>query len=256
MRPTSQYVNPDPGDPAILGAIFAVVASRAAVPADKRIVWAGNSYSLNKPAAPTELPFVSSGIRCDYGVAVKILDGYLVRGDVLLELGSQNATVNAYASANPLIPPTGTFIWGYYQRVGTDDSWRGIGEAPAGPKFDTGLPIVLLPGERKIIHTFEANRFDELVIHMANPSPVSADIVPVILSFADAGQVDLPHTASLFLNAQAFTGSPNSLRDPETMYGFTGVFGGNPQLRYLMATNEPTLYAAGNAYIHGRYNRH
>ena len=256
MRPTSHYTNPDPMDPTVMGASFAVAAYRASAPADKRLVWAGNSYSLNQPAAPTMLPFVSPGIRCDYGVGVKVLDGYLVRGDVLLELAIQNATLNAYTSADPLVQPTGTFIWGYYQRVGTDDSWRTIGEPPVGPKFDTGLPIILLPGERKIIHTFEANRFDELAIQMVNPNPLSTAVGAVLLSFADASQVNLPHTTSLFLNAQAVTGSPNSLRDPEMVYGFTGVFGGNPQLRYLMAENEATIYAVQNAYIHGRFNRH
>jgi hypothetical protein len=199
---------------------------------------------------------VSGGIKSDYGVPIKILDGYLVRGDMLLEMAIGNATVNGYNSADPVVRAAGSFIWGYYQRVGVDDSWRFIGEPAAGPKFDTGLPISLAEGERKIIHTFETNRFDELALQVINPAPdLPATDSALLLSFADANQVDIAHTSALYLNAMDILGGPNNLRDPQSVYGFTGVFGGNTQLKYLMAEN-PGGYAGIPLFIHGRFNRH
>jgi hypothetical protein len=194
---------------------------------------------------------LTDGAKSDYGIPVKILDGYLVRGDVALELVIAGATVNAYASADPAVRAAGTFVWGYYQRVGTDDAWRFIGEPPAGPKFDTGLPIRLLKDERKIIHTFEYNRFDELFIQMvtANLDPATG---PFVLSLADANEVDLPHSTLLFQNSEGVLGAPNGLRDPVTGYNFHGVFGGNAKLKYLMAMSAQ----AGAAHVHGRFNRH
>jgi hypothetical protein len=200
---------------------------------------------------------VSGGIKSDFGIPIKILDGYLVRGDMLLEMGVGNATVNGYASADLAIQAAGTFIWGYYQRVGTDDSWRFIGEPAAGPKFDTGLPIIISAGQRKIVHTFETNRFDELALQVINPAPyLPPTDSALFLSFADANQVDIPHTSAIYLNAMDILGGPNNLRDPQSVYGFTGVFGGNAQLKYLMIQNLVGYGPGAPLFIHGRFNRH
>ena len=265
MRPTSNYVNPPPppdDPPAPFGAAFYMVtAARGSAPSDRRPVWAGNSYSLNQPAAPTmPVAFVTTGLRSDYGIPVKVLDGYLVRGDVSLEMVIQNAASNAYNNPDPLLQATGTAIWGYYQRVGTDDAWRFIGEPTVGLKFDMGMPIAIAAGERKVIHTFDSSRFDELAIQMVSPLYLDPALQPVegsstILSFADENEVDLPHTTAFYLNVQAITGSPNSLRDPQSVYGLKGVFGGNPKLKYLMAKNV-TIVTPTFSCIHGRFNRH
>jgi hypothetical protein len=188
-------------------------------------------------------------IAAAWGVPVKVLDGYPVRGDVQIELFS-----------GPLVDggedlfgyPKGTKIWGYYQRLGADtEAWNYIGESPVGPLFDTGLPIEFAKGEQKIIHTFDPARSDEIFLGFTSRLDAQAAGSSVFLSFVDANMNEVSQSTIEFLADRRIFGSLNGLRDPQSVYNFHGVFGGNPGVKYLVVTA-----SQADVTVHGRYIRH
>jgi hypothetical protein len=226
---------------------YVLRAYRGSAMADKRLLWRSNAAILSQLVGPASAPVdVPSAV----GVPVKILDGYPVRGDVIVELATTAAAADSFSLGE------GTRIWGYYQRIGMDDNEpvRFIGEPPAGPAYDTGLPLKVSPGELVTLHTFEANRIDEISLQLA----VEDDLInhaAAILSLAGADGVALggnTNTLSILPNTPIL-GAPNSLRDPKSPNGFYGVFGNNPLLKTLRVGN---FDLTRDVFIHGRFTRH
>jgi hypothetical protein len=186
-----------------------------------------------------------------YGVPVKVLDGYPIRGDMFVELTSVCATANGsdkYAASN------GTKVWGFFEKIGgiEEENFRFIGEPPAGPLFDTGMPVALAALETKIVHTFSSDRYDELYLQLASDA-TDAKLNQVSVFMADATGL----TAVSFSNYAAVTaswigGAPNSIRDPKSPYAFYGVFGGNAKAPYLSVASA----ALSSVYVHGKFSRH
>jgi hypothetical protein len=241
-------VSPETG----VALIYSVKAYRGAVPADRRAIWQAVSASLLQPTV--SVTAVGADIESSYGVPVKVLDGYPVRGDVTVELEIQAAD----PSVDHRTEVTGTRIWGYYERIGAEDGsgpWRFIGEPPAGALFDTGLPIQLAQSVPTIIHTFAPDRFDEVDLQVSciSASPTRsasfylADQTEAIIAFGNITMVAV----------EWILGTPNALRDPKSVYNLRGVFGGNSTLKYLMAIASPDgAYAASPVSVHGRFARH
>lgn len=237
---------------------YALKAVRNASPADKRTIWSSAAtflldvvgfFNAGGPTLPQVQNFG--------GVPIKILDGYVVRGDVALQLESR--TDQAHPGTDQFASPDGTKIWGYYQRVGAEnEGYRFIGEPPSGPVFDTGLPIKLAPGETKVLHVFEPDRIDEIYLEVASEFfPGEGDVAnPTTITFSDS-----PNPGGTALSAvnillpKDVRGAPNTIRDPESPYNLYGAWGNNPALKTLQATNTE---AGGGAdvFVHGRFSRH
>jgi hypothetical protein len=193
--------------------------------------------------SPAHVSFAS------YGVPVKVLDGYLVRGDVQIELASGpvvDGGVDLFSY------PKGTKIWGYYQRLGDSiEAWNFIGEPPAGPLFDTGLPLALDKGEQKVVHTFDPARMDEIFLAFTDTLDEHVAGSSVFVSFRNADMSIVSQSAMEILADRRTFGSPNYLRDPKSVYNFYGVFGGSPTVKFLVVNSGRPLVS-----VHGRYIRH
>lgn len=228
------------GDP-----FYNVVAFRSSNPGDLRVPWASSNAILYQITGKSN---AANPIPAFKGVPVKILDGYIVRGDVVLELLVANANADNFAKAS------GTKLWGYYQRISLDDQeWRFIGDPPIGPLFDAGMPTLVGPSSSAIVHKFDPSRTDELYLSIVNSvtpgygGPLSSATVELLdTSGAVLSQLELEQDFNTL-------GAPNYIRDPASAYTLHGVFGNNPNLASLRVTNND---ANVTIFVHGRYARH
>jgi hypothetical protein len=183
----------------------------------------------------TETPFVP-------GLPVKMLDGYVVRGDMTI--------IGAFVTdvANTVN------VFGYYYRVGQGEvvqpARRSIG-VNLSPTFDAGLPIPFLIGEKKVIHKFEKGRIDE--ISLAFQKLISYVGPPTaILRFEDAGGVLIPGTQPITIPVPAV---PDYLRNPVSPYTFYQIpLGGSlaiPTLAQLSVESAVNVF-----FVHGYFTRH
>jgi hypothetical protein len=143
--------------------------------------------------------------------AIKILDGYVVRGNVTLKLTINNTTAEDEYPAGPQ-------IWGYYYRVGRgtvmEPERRFIGQdSPDG--VTEGVPIKIDAGEKEIIHVFENERIDELSLAFTSDYPDGSGNT-ISLAFEDANGVDIipNHRVNIVIPASL----PNSIHDPMNVY--------------------------------------
>lgn len=235
---------------------YALNAVRSASPADKRLIWSSAATFLLdvtgffNSGGPTIVQVENFG-----GVPIKILDGYVVRGDVLLQLESRTPAPGADQFASP----DGTKIWGFYYRLGAEsEGYRFIGEPPAGSLFDTGLPVKIGPGETKVLHAFQPDRIDEIYLEIASLFfPGEGDVAnPTTLTFSDSAAAGGNALSAVnILLPKDVRGAPNTIRDPESPYNIYGAWGNNPTLKTLQATNTEAPGGA-DIFVHGRFARH
>lgn len=213
---------------------YTITASLDSNPTDTRVVWSSKGSNTG------------SGVN---GPPIKILDGYPVRGNVTLVLW-----VDIPIELVPDLYPVGVQIFGYYYRVGQGSQIqperRFIGE-PSPDGLSTGLPLLLGPGERRVIHTFEDNRVDE--ISLAFVQPANDEVAGLVnISFEDENNnLIIPDQEINILNMP----SPNFLRDPQSVYSINQVpFGGGylPNLHQMAITNTRDNQIA---WAHGYFTR-
>lgn len=225
------------------GEAFDVRVIRGSVPADERIAWSSNRDTMNQV---TGLSTGLTNVPSQNGVPVKVLDGYLVRGDVVVKLVTSNAAADHFAAAD------GTKMWGYFQRIGADiENWRHIGDPPVGPLFDTGLPALINAGATVKVHDFEPDRIDEIFLALVDQSG-DANAVSVTIILADSNDDPLAEFAIELSVGWKILGAPNGIRDPASMYDFYGCFGNNEDLASILIKND----GAGSVFVHGRFARH
>jgi len=188
-----------------------------------------------------------------HGKPIKILDGYPVRGNISLYLEIEcNDQGDEY--------PIGAQAYGYAYRVGqgtqTQRERRFIGEPAADNELSFGLPLVVAPGGRRIVHTFEPGRIDEISLAFGFPVPPdsSGDEGFCRLIFEDANNnpVIPAHSVPVWIELQQL----NYFRDPQSVYRiYQAVFTPNtyPNLDHIaiVLDNEP----ARDLYVHGYFNR-
>lgn len=193
------------------------------------------------------------------GAALKILDGYPVRGNVTLKLTV--AQVSAGGGGADLYP-AGAQVWGYYYLRGAgsklEEERRFIG-APSNDSdgLTVGLPVTLSPDEKQVLHTFENNRIDDvsLAFGLVNPAtvvPGSAAYARLFFEDANGNDIIAGHQVNLVV-----TGSVrNDIRDPQSIYNILGIPMGNsptyPNLHQISVQNieipngvAPTMSAHG-----------
>jgi hypothetical protein len=243
---------------------YSVQAFRGSNPSDKRLIWsAADSFLLDvigffNAGAPSiqQVGNFSDALEAPVsGIPTKILDGYVVRGDVTLQLESKAVL----AGTDQFASPDGTKIWGYYYRIGAEnEGYRFIGELPAGPLFDTGLPIKVGPGETKVLHAFQPDRIDEIYLEIAALAFAGEGVdpaLPATLTFSDSAVAGggTALSAMNILLPKTVRGAPNTVRDPESPYNIYGAWGNNPALKTLQITNAD---GATSIFVHGRFARH
>ncbi len=213
---------------------YTVTAYLDSDPATKIIVWSSPQSAI--PTGPN-------------GAPAKILDGYPIRGNVALQL-----TIDIPAEAVPDLYPVGTQIFGYYYRVGqgqqVQPERRFIGE-PSPDGVTTGVPLLLAPDERRIVHVFENNRLDEISLSFAQPVTDPASGL-VNIRFEDTNDNLIIPGQEINIVHVPF---PNFLRDPQSTYYINQVpFGGGyiPNLDHIAITNE---IDDQTALIHGYFTR-
>lgn len=201
-------------------------------PANAQIVWSGTIART----------FAS----LSNAAAIKILDGYVVRGNVTLRLSSTRTTGDADDY------PLGPQVWGYYYRVGRgtviEAERRFIGQdSPDG--ITEGVPIKLEPGEKEVIHVFEENRIDELSLAFTPDYPDdSGDTIS--LAFEDANGVDIipGHRVNLLIPSSL----PNFSHDPMSVYSIYQIpLGGGISPSYV---NLPNPYQISAEIVAGEVN--
>lgn len=221
---------------------YILQAKRGSNPADVRPIWSSDSQILRQVTGTVA---TLTQVNNFDGVPVKILDGYVVRGDVTIELSSEGSA-DRFADAN------GTKLWGYYQRIGAvNEGYRFIGDPPVGPLFDTGLPTSIGPGETKTVHTFDPDRIDEIWLEIAALLSDTALAGAITILLVDSNGAVLSQLD--VLQDQVVLGAPNGIRDPVSPYDFHGVFGNNDQLDTLQIKNNDV---ATTVFVHGRFARH
>ena len=139
---------------------------------------------------------------------IQALRNYMMRGGVTLRA----------AIETPALPEA---FFGYYRRVGGVDEAREhrfIGGTT--PVFTAGVPLEILPGEKKIFHEFEAGRID--VLSLATMT-LPATAQTILITFENEAGGVLASWAQQVVSADPSDGVPGLL-DP---YSFRDVpFGG------------------------------
>jgi len=141
--------------------IYLLYAQDNSDPTYARAIWAGS------------LPVTFGGIT--YGPAVKVLDGYPLRGDVTLYL-----VVNTSGGGSVDQYPRGPQVYGYYYVRGkgpeVQDERRFIGEdSRDSDEVTVGFPYNLAAGEDQVIHTFENDRIDDISLSFRHVLPSLPD---------------------------------------------------------------------------------
>lgn len=226
-------------------------------PAAERLIWSGNlwqTFSGNAWSAP-----------------LKILDGYPIRGNVTLAFRANRnnaGEVDQY--------PNGVQLFGHYYRVGEGTEIhperRYIGEpSPDADNISQGIPMLLSPGEKKVIHYFEPGRIDEMSLAWAIPGSVLPNsMMAAGLAFEDENNNPLipGHGVVIlqFLSVFTIGSARNYFRDPQSVYPIhQAVFGsgfqqalGLPALHHLSIINLNTGVGEtpeSDLCVHGYFTR-
>jgi len=213
-------------------------------PASPELVW-GGTIARTFGAIPN-------------AAAIKILDGYTVRGDVTLRLRAEIASA---ADAYPLGPQ----VWGYYYRVGRgtviEPETRFIGQdSPDG--ITEGVPIKIEDGEKEVIHVFEENRIDEVSLAFM-PEATDDGGNTISLAFEDENGVDIIPNHRVNLNIPGSL--PNFVHDPMSVYSIYRIpLGGGIYPSYLIPANVTNPHqitaellpnGATPLWVHGHFTR-
>lgn len=211
----------------------------------------GDLYKLQATdGVDTELIWVGSDNQVgpfQKGLPIKMLDGYPVRGDVII----QGSFLSAASSSH---------VYGYYYRVGQGEviqpARRFIGKDPGLAVFNNGVPFNFAAGSKQVIHRFVSGRIDEISLALML-SNSNTDIAPAptgSLRFEDANGVILAGTTPIPILVLPV---PDYRRNPASPYNFYQIpLGGNPALPALAQLSLEADPGQQDFSAHGYFTRH
>jgi len=212
-------------------------------PAVTRTIWSGNLAQLGVNAR---------------NEPIKILDGYPIRGNVSLGMLALFATGLDDVGDEY---PTGAQVFGYAYRVGQgtvkESERRFIGEPSSDNGLSVGLPLVISPGGKETVHTFESGRVDEVSLAFTrdtnNPPDGNDPAGTIKILFEDANNQPIIAGHEVLINLQPQ--GQNYLRDPQSVYAIKQAAFGSTVYALDHIAVETLAQPDKDLYVHGYFHR-